>query len=175
MSCPPGGGCLVAGFRATSSGGRQPFLSILKDGRWSRARPVPGLAALPGGFASGQPAWAGCTAAGDCDVIGTYTTRAVACPSPGNCSAGGTFTAPKTAEVFTVDEKNGTWSTSKELPGSVALNRGGDADIAAMACAAPGDCAAAGFYSPVNQRFDPLIATETNGTWGKAEKVPGLP
>jgi hypothetical protein len=210
VSCPPDGNCLAVGSYQTSAG-VQPFLSVLKDGTWSRAERVPGLSALPnGGATAGDAMWVGCASPGDCNVFGIYRVAhakgvysfsvaeadgtwgkakkiplgaraaesfidAVGCASPGNCSAGGLFFAPGSSEVFTVDEKNGTWSTSREIPGSAALNRGGNAEVSSIACGAPGDCVAGGYYSPVNNRYDPFIATETDGIWGKAEKVAGLP
>jgi hypothetical protein len=210
VSCPPAGNCLAVGSYQTSAGA-QSFLSVLKDGTWSRAERVPGLSALPGGGAVGGDAmWVGCTSPGDCNVIGIYRVAhakgvysfsvaeadgawgkakkiplgaraaesfidAVGCASPGNCSAGGLFFAPGSSEVFTVDEKNGSWSTSREIPGAAALNRGGNAEVSSIACGAPGDCVAGGYYSPVNNRYDPFIATETDGIWGMAEKVAGLP
>lgn len=41
----------------------------------------------------------------------------------------------------------GTWKAAQEVPGFPALNPGGFAEISSVSCAAPGDCAAGGYYS----------------------------
>ena len=45
----------------------------------------------------------------------------------------------------------GTWGTAEEVPGSAALNKGGDAEILSVSCASAGNCSAGGFY----RRFRP--------------------
>jgi hypothetical protein len=151
--CTSPGDCNVIGtYAAARVKGDLSFSVAEANGTWGKAKKIPLGARAADSFID-----------------------AVACPSPGNCSAGGLFFAPGSTEVFTVEEKNSRWGTSKEIPGSVALNRGGDAEVSTIACGAPGDCTAGGYYSPVHNRYQPFIATETHGIWGNAEKVPGLP
>jgi len=74
----------------------------------------------------------------------------------------------------------GTWGPAQPVPGLAALAPHGStvisADINAISCATPGNCAAVGSYvvdtSGHNARV-PLVVTETNGTWGNAQKVTG--
>jgi hypothetical protein len=40
----------------------------------------------------------------------------------------------------------GTWGTATEVPGTAALNKGGNAEINSVSCGAAGECSAGGFY-----------------------------
>jgi hypothetical protein len=72
-----------------------------------------------------------------------------------------------------------SWGKAIEVPGTAALNKGGDAQITSISCASAGNCSAGGLYanragkgmtlSP-SQAF---VVTEKRGTWGKAIEVPG--
>ena len=44
-------------------------------------------------------------------------------------------------------ERNGRWGTAIEVPGTAALNAGGDAEVTSVSCASAGNCAAGGFYA----------------------------
>jgi hypothetical protein len=41
---------------------------------------------------------------------------------------------------------NGAWGKAEEVPGTAALNKGGDAEINSVSCASAGNCSAGGFY-----------------------------
>jgi len=100
---------------------------------------------------------------------------AVSCVSIGNCSAGGWFTGVRSQEVFVITETNGVWGAAHEVPGSVALNRGGFANLYSISCGAPGQCTAGGVYSPKSRSEEPFLVTEKDGVWGNAMRVKGLP
>ena len=51
----------------------------------------------------------------------------MSCASAGNCSAGGYYWNPTTSQAFVVSQVHGTWGNAMEVPGTAALNRGGDA------------------------------------------------
>jgi hypothetical protein len=124
-------------------------------GSWGKAIEVPGLAALNTG--------------GDASVT------AVSCPSAGNCAAGGDYSDRHGAldQGFVVSERNGRWGTATGVPGLGALNTGRDAEVSAVSCGSPGNCAAGGYYSgPRSQQG--FVAVERNGRWGTAIGVPGL-
>jgi hypothetical protein len=54
------------------------------------------------------------------------------------------------------------------VPGSAAL--GTNVALRTLSCGAAGDCSVGGDYT--GKRSDkPFLATEKNGTWGKAETV----
>src|SRR6266568_5172111 len=68
----------------------------------------------------------------------------------------------------------GTWGTAIEVPGLASLNQGGQAEVRSVSCGAAGNCAAAGGYLDGSFRYQVFVASETNGTWGNAIKVPRL-
>jgi hypothetical protein len=65
------------------------------------------------------------------------------------------------------------WSPAIEVPGTAALNAGSYADVEAVSCATPGNCAAGGYYSNQWGGQEAFVVDETNGTWGTAMQVPG--
>ena len=46
--------------------------------------------------------------------------------------------------AFVVSQVNGTWRTAEEVPGTAALNAGGNAKINSASCAPSGTCTAGG-------------------------------
>ena len=46
-----------------------------------------------------------------------------------------------------VSETNGSWGDAVEVPGTAALNSGGNASVDSVSCAAAGACAAGGLYT----------------------------
>jgi hypothetical protein len=150
VSCASAGNCTAGGNYSTKGYG-QLFVVSEKNGTWGRAIEVPGLAAMDAGAPVG---------------IGP-----VSCPSAGNCAVVGSYgAAPPLA--FVISEKNGSWGTATEVPGSAAL---GGVTLSSVSCASAGNCTAAGF---LGDRYGlgslgPVAVTERNGTWGKATLVPG--
>ena len=67
----------------------------------------------------------------------------------------------------------GTWGTAIEVPGTAALNQGGDAAVEAVSCASTGNCTAGRYYSD-SFGHQPFVAREINGRWGTAKQVPGI-
>ena len=51
--------------------------------------------------------------------------------------------------------------------GSAATDAGGHGRVTSVSCAAPGDCAAGGYYRR-GQYNEAFVVSETNGKWGKA-------
>jgi hypothetical protein len=68
---------------------------------------------------------------------------------------------------------SGPWGTAFEIPGSAALNAGGQAAINQVSCSSPGNCAAGGYYTDGQQHLQAVVASESHGRWGRAEEVPG--
>jgi hypothetical protein len=138
----------------TATTGHGPALS----GTWGTARVVPGTKALNQG--------------------GRATIASISCVSPGNCSAGGTYasamgTLKPVTQALVVTETGGRWGTAREVPGTAALNTGGTARVVSISCSAAGDCAAGGFYTDASGNAQAFVVTETGGTWGTAQEVPG--
>jgi len=148
---------------ATASAAVTPATAAAALG-WRTAQKLPGLAALaPDGGAS--PA-------------------ALSCSSPGNCSVGGSYSEPHNSgfSALVADQRDGTWDKAIQVPGIAALNVGGQAAVLALSCTSLGDCTAAGEYAPggaaggggENAITSGFVAAEKNGTWGRAEQVPGI-
>jgi hypothetical protein len=123
-------------------------------GDWGTAQEVPGTADLNlGGDAGGV---------------------SVSCPVPANCSAGGFYTdSSNHLQVFVVSQVNGTWGTAVEVPGTAALNQGGNALITSVSCAWVGDCSVGGSYKDGSGHTQAFVVSQVNGTWGTAVEVPG--
>lgn len=123
------------------------------SGKWGTAEQVPGL-----------------------PVPSSSAIFWMSCASPGNCGAGGYLNSTG-QQAMVVSETNGTWGNAEVVPGSAALNTGGEGQIDGMSCASPGNCSAVGEYSTPaarSQPIHPFVVSEVNGTWGSAVKVPGL-
>jgi hypothetical protein len=150
LSCGSAGDC-AAGGSYFSAGDEQAFVVSEKNGSWGRAIEVPGTAALNTSMSAG------------------VTT--VSCASAGNCAVAGTYRA-NAPESFIVSEKNGSWGTAVEVPGSAAF---GVTTVASVSCASAGNCAAAGFSGSITNDAPsgPIVASEKNGTWGNLTAVPG--
>jgi cytochrome c551/c552 len=158
VSCGSAGNCAAAGNYAGRSGNSEVFVVSQKHGRWGKAEEAPGLAAMN---------------KGDAEI------ESVSCAPAGSCTAGGTYAGRSgNSEAFVVSRKNGTWGKAEQVPGSAALNTGGDAEVSSVSCASAGRCAAGGQYSlPGNQNGQPseaFVVSQKKGRWGKAERVPGL-
>jgi hypothetical protein len=151
VSCATAGNCAVGGYYNADF---QAFVASEQNGTWKTAIKVPGTGALNIGR------WAGVTS--------------VSCASPGNCLAGGYYTdSSADQQVFVASERNGTWQTAIEVPGTGALNTGGIADLNAVSCASPGNCLAGGDYEDNSGGQQAFVASEQNGTWQTAIEVPG--
>jgi hypothetical protein len=137
----------AAAARAAASGGT-----------WGKAEEIPGIAALNKG--------------------GEAALTSVSCASAGNCSAGGYYQdSHYDFQAFVVDETDGTWGKAEEVPGTAALNQGGpgypDAHVDSVSCASAGNCSAGGYYTDGSRNQQVFVVSETDGTWGTAEEVPG--
>jgi hypothetical protein len=122
---------------------------------WGTATDVPGTAARNQG--------------GDAAIL------SVSCGSAGNCSASGFCTDRSgRSQAFVVSQKNGTWGTAKKVPGTAALNQGGDAAILSVSCRSAGNCSAGGIYKDSSGRSQAFVVSQKNGTWSTAEEVPGF-
>jgi len=160
LSCAASGDCSAGGSYASGPGVGGPTLQAYvvneTHGTWGTAKEVPGTAALNAG--------------------GNAKVLAISCATAGNCLAGGYYTqgASGLRQAFVVTETAGTWATAEEAPGTATLNQGHPgAAVTSVSCTAAGDCVAGGRYTDASGKTQAFIATQTSGTWGKAEEVPG--
>jgi hypothetical protein len=85
----------------------------------------------------------------------------ISCPSPGNCAAGGAS--------FVVTERHGIWSNAQP----VRIRSRAGLLITAVSCPSAGNCVAGGYTYPPAGGNGAFAVTETHGTWGTAESLPG--
>jgi len=168
VSCGAPGDCVAVGSYQLASGrccGDQAFIVSQVNGIWGSAMAVPGIAALSKGQGS---------------ALGT-----VSCPAAGDCTAGGSYTSgyypdghdAKTTG-FVISEVNGSWETAQDVPGLAALDTGGGAGVAAVSCAAPGDCGAGGSYQVASSgpgccKSMAFVVSQVKGAWGTAQRIAG--
>jgi hypothetical protein len=155
VSCAAPGDCSAGGYYAAGSGSFQVFVAVEKRGTWGQAQEVPGSAALNKG--------------GDAQIT------SVSCAAPGDCSAGGWYENLRGGQqALVVSERGGIWGRAEEVPGSGALNTGGDAQVESVSCGSAGNCSAGGFYMTASVQSQAFVVSERNGIWGKVEIVPGM-
>ncbi|MGH3402661.1 MAG: hypothetical protein ACRDRJ_09165 [Streptosporangiaceae bacterium] len=162
MSCPAAGTCLAVGGADPTGGGASasalPFIASESGGRWTAARPVPGLSKLIKA-SSGIYSYidsVSCGAAGDCTLIGGDRDRA------GH------------AHVFVASERGGRWRPATAIPGLDALGQGNRVVATQVSCGSANLCAAGGFYQRgIKDPVQAWVATEIRGRWHAAEPVPG--
>jgi hypothetical protein len=63
-------------------------------------------------------------------------------------------------QAFVVSEVNGTWGTATQLPGTGALNSGGNAFVESVSCTAAGKCGAGGGYTGSSGNRQAFVATQ---------------
>lgn len=154
LSCPSAGNCTVGGTYVSKREGVQVFVATEKNGKWGPAQALPGLAALNTGQ-EGSIAGLACFSAGNCTAAGSY----------------GIGSKSFIGAIFVTAEKNGKWGKPERVPGSAALGR--DVNLVTLSCGAPRNCSVGGYYGGKHSA-EPFLATEKNGTWGKAERVSGI-
>jgi hypothetical protein len=151
LSCTSAGNCGGAGWYSavTDSG---PAVISERNGTWGKPILVPGT-----------------------EPSAINSAQSVSCTSAGNCAAGGAYAAKFNGpyQAFVDSENNGWWGKSIEVPGSVALNAGGNAAVLTVSCQSAGNCAAGGYYTDGSSHQQAFVANESNGWWGKAIEVPG--
>ena len=164
ISCDTGDSCTAAGdYRDHAVRNDEPYVVTDRAGRWGRARPLAGSAALGASYIS-----------------------ALSCTEPGDCSAAGTEGDDDTGTpvgMFTVTEAGGTWHPVSRLSGTITLQYPIDtANITALTCTAPGQCTALGTDATNANSEDgvpvdgPLFeAVQARGTWSAIHAVRGLP
>jgi hypothetical protein len=66
------------------------------------------------------------------------------------------------------------WGKAEQVPGLAALNTGGNAQLRSVSCTSAGTCTAVGYYTDSGGAQQAWVDSETHGTWGQAEQLPGL-
>jgi hypothetical protein len=155
VSCAAPGNCIAGGSYMQNGLGQQAFVASEVNGTWHTAELVPGSAKLNKG--------------------GGGVITSVSCTAPGNCDAGGSYSgASGASQALVVRQVNGVWRSAIEVPGTKALNEGGNATVNKVSCPSAGSCTAVGAFAdgpfPRQQAF---VVREVNGTWRTAVVLPG--
>src|SRR5216683_2747324 len=153
VSCASAGNCLAGGFYFPAEADQEAFVASERGGTWHAAIEVPGTAAL--------------------NIEIGRAVASVSCASAGNCAAGGFYNDSDSGQAFVASEANGAWHAAIEVPGTAALNKGGDARVVSVSCASAGNCAAAGGYNDGSGHRQAFVASDANGAWRTAIEVPG--
>jgi hypothetical protein len=144
VSCASAGNCLAGGnYHPDSSGDTRPFVASERNGTWRTAIDLPGIGALT---KAGQNA----------------QVNSVSCASAGTCLVGGIYTdGSGHSQAFVASERNGTWHTAIEVPGTGALNNGGNAYVNSVSCAPADHCAVGGSYEDDSGNTQAFVASHT--------------
>jgi len=188
VSCTSPGNCSAGGSYGTDTGATATLVVTETHGRWGKAArgPGDGISSISCWSAGNCAALAGGT---DSSVIltqkkGTWVKTEtmpglvnlvqVSCWSAGNCTAAGSKEEPgEISQAFVIADKAGHWTKGEIVPGTAALNGGGNAAATALSCVAGANCSMVGYYAPESREQLPFAANEIRGTWKSAEQVPG--
>jgi hypothetical protein len=154
MACASAGNC-AAGGEYTADGNNEAFVITEGGGLWGQAEEVPGTAKL--------------------NTSGLAEVTSVACPLTGYCTAGGFYSSSSQDNQlgFVVDESDGVWGNAQAVRGLAAVSSNGQTTVSVVSCSSAGNCSAGGSYLGNAGQFQAFVVSEKNGTWGKAEPVPG--
>jgi hypothetical protein len=154
VSCRAAGDCGASGFYADRAGNLHGFLVGQVRGSWHTAIRVPGLVSRA--------------------QIGSAGAGSLSCASAGNCSSGADYAdSSGRSQAYVVSEVSGSWRTALEVPGTAALNKGGNAEVVSVSCASVGNCGAGGHYANTLGHTQAFVVSQVNGIWQKAVQVQG--
>jgi hypothetical protein len=142
VSCAPASGplnCAIGGSLAYQNGNGPAFVDQVRNGTW-QASPT----AVEAGSYWAQVSTVSCPAVGDCAAGGFYSTGT---PDQG------------TSQAFLVNLENFRWTPAAKVPGTTALNSGGQAALTAVSCPSAGFCAAGGYYMVQGRSYTDLPFT----------------
>ncbi|HEV2373295.1 MAG TPA: hypothetical protein VGS19_14120 [Streptosporangiaceae bacterium] len=150
--------CAAAGtYRVTVNATQgEVWVDSESRGTWAKAEEVPGLAALDTGGGYPEVNAVSC-AGGECVAGGDYQFN-------GSHGAG--------QGAFLVTLSGETWGNAQRVPG-IAVDFSQSASITSVSCMAPGTCTAGGYRWERNNEQG-FVVSETDGTWGRAQAVPGM-
>lgn len=161
ISCFSAGNCSAGGSYSNVHYFPFAFVADRVSGAWHSAKQVPGMTALS---VADDPPTAG---------AGAFT-ESVSCRTGANCSAVGAYRDSQTfQQVFAVNRVSGTWQQAHEIPGTGALNAGGDAFVESVSCGSAGNCSTGGQYLDGSNKRQAWVANRVSGTWKSAIELPG--
>jgi len=159
VSCGGPGDCTATGTYHGSNGTTAFYVSETA-GKWGTPAAVTSSSQPAGTYS--EVSGLSCGDVGYCTIVGRYTDQGVH-------TAGLTVSTP-----FTLDEANGAWGTPQPVPGLAGLPSPGNLNtLDSVSCTGDSDCTASGEYGGSGFGGLPFVVSETGGTWGNAEQLPG--
>ena len=157
LACPADSMCVAIGQYATSND-LLPFAKVEFAGKWQKsvALALPANATSTG--ESATPHSIACASAGNCTVVGTYTTN----------------TTLFTTEGFVATEVKGVWHRATQLALPANANANPLVTLAQVSCWSASSCVAVGSYVDDNNVERAVVVPEIAGSWRRALAV-GLP
>jgi hypothetical protein len=149
LSCGSPGNCTLAGDYDAGSA-FEAFAATQENGVWGPVQTFPALADAS---------------------LGTLS-----CRPGGTCTGIGTYRASRTGHVFAISQTHGTWGVPRLIPGFAALP-GGRPSVGpdfSLSCPSAGDCTAGGSYVSNLDGVQFFVVAKKNGTWGRAQPLPGV-
>jgi hypothetical protein len=67
--------------------------------------------------------------------------------------------------------RQGRCDKAIEVPGTAALNAGGNAEVSWVSCASAGNCAAGGSFQDRSGHLQPFVVSQVNGHWRLARPL----
>jgi hypothetical protein len=201
ISCAAPGYCALGGDYDDGASNGRPFIASEANGTWRAAIPAPGK---PSGFygtfkavscpepgecvavwanAKGSYAFAqrGAGWSPAVAISGLGDVKALSCPAAGECVAAGATSLSDDGWAAVAAESGGRWGKAVMVPGVKAYSYKGthaNSAITDISCPAPGYCVVGGHFlmtpSGGVDYWRGLVASETAGTWGTAQVLPGL-
>ena len=155
VSCRRVGYCTAVGSTERSAGVYTAFAISEGKGKWGTAARLPNMQNL--------------------NKNGNADASELSCSSVGNCVAGGIYKdSGGYNQAFLDVQKSGKWRNAFEVPGTVGLNKGHNAQVTAISCPSAGNCAVGGYYTSASGHGELFLINESRGSWGKAKEIPGL-
>ena len=156
ISCASIGNCVIAGIYVagpmTDGNEEQLYLATQTNGTWGSFVSIPNLEALnTGGYIYRVELF--CNDINSCSLAGSYSNNG--------------------QRSFVVTKRNGIWGNPEFIPGLNEVDAVSGSSVFAMSCPGSGNCTLGGYFTTQNVGHA-FVATQTNGTWGRYELVPGL-
>ena len=99
----------------------------------------------------------------------------VACTSPGACTSVGDYDdSSGHQQAMAATETGGKWARGSEVSPPANASGNPDASLGSVSCRSAGDCTAVGVYTNTSGTQEAMVATETDGKWGRGAAL-GLP
>jgi hypothetical protein len=160
VSCGGPGDCAATGTYHGTNGVATAFYVSETAGKWGTPAAVTSSSQPAGTYS--EVNGLSCGDVGYCAIVGRYTDQGVQ-------TVGLTVSTP-----FTLDEAHGAWGTPQPVPGLAGLSPAENLNtLDSVSCTGDSDCTASGEHGGI--MGPPFVVSETGGTWGNAEQLPGAP